>query len=226
MDGFVGWLHPLRFLHECNPSYGVPTLSVTPSVSATNSACPANSRYRRASVSWFSISWRRFARARERHSGRTRAALGINARLERGVRMHGRMALRLSGDIRRHTGFYGNSSFTRMAAFTTASAPPWMMTDGCTFVGISNGTGGKRTVKKRSGNGRPFARFFVAARKGPCTRPESIKTGVQTSFGGPKTAPNVTWRPQIDQNRAETCSKSAQTISKAVRRPTPKKLCR
>ena len=22
MDGFVGWLHPLRFLHECNPSYG------------------------------------------------------------------------------------------------------------------------------------------------------------------------------------------------------------
>src|SRR5215467_3006682 len=20
--GFVGWLHPLRFLHECNPSYG------------------------------------------------------------------------------------------------------------------------------------------------------------------------------------------------------------
>jgi hypothetical protein len=22
MDGFVGWLHPLRFLHGCNPSYG------------------------------------------------------------------------------------------------------------------------------------------------------------------------------------------------------------
>ena len=24
-DGFVGWLHPPRFLRECNPSYGVPT---------------------------------------------------------------------------------------------------------------------------------------------------------------------------------------------------------
>src|SRR5437870_5213274 len=22
MDGFVGWLHPLRFLRGCNPSYG------------------------------------------------------------------------------------------------------------------------------------------------------------------------------------------------------------
>src|SRR5215831_1653255 len=26
-DGFVSWLHSLRFLHECNPSYGVLTLS-------------------------------------------------------------------------------------------------------------------------------------------------------------------------------------------------------
>ena len=26
-DGFVGWLHRIRFLHPCNPSYGALTLA-------------------------------------------------------------------------------------------------------------------------------------------------------------------------------------------------------
>ena len=72
-DGFVGWLHRLRFLHPCNPRYGALTLTPV-GLSPTE----------HASLRWTHISTRMWALPWAGQEGRTRSRHGcVSRRSER-----------------------------------------------------------------------------------------------------------------------------------------------